>query len=108
MACDLTRGFALGCRDNVGGVNAIYIGNYDGGSAVSLTTASGAFTDYTGTFYKYDFPMGNATYTETVAQSRSNGTIFYEPNVTLKLHKMCAAARNELRLLGQARTIIVV
>jgi len=110
MACDLTRGFALGCRDNVGGVNAIYIGNYDtaASNTVVVTSAAGAFSAVTGTVFRYEIPMGNATYTETVAQSRSNGTIFYEPNVTLKLHKLCASARNELRLLGQARSIIFV
>jgi hypothetical protein len=111
MACNLTRGFALGCRDNVGGINKIYIGNFDGANAVPVTTAAGEVTAVAssgGDLYTYDFPMGNASFSETVAQSRANGTIFYEPTVTLKLHKHCAALRNELVLLGQARTIIFV
>ena len=53
-------------------------------------------------------PMGNATFSETAATSRQNGTIFYEPTVTVKLHKMCVNLRNELKLLGHARTVIIV
>ena len=39
MACDITSGFALGCRDNTGGIKAIYI--------LSGSNLSGALTGIT-------------------------------------------------------------
>jgi len=112
MACNLTRGFALGCRDNVGGINKIYIGNFDGLNEIktAVTVSGGEVTalgSTGGALFEYDMPMGNASFSETVAQSRSNGTIFYEPTITLKLHKHCKELRNELIELGQARLIII-
>jgi hypothetical protein len=37
MACDITSGFTLGCRDNVGSIKQIYILS---GSVTSVTDAS--------------------------------------------------------------------
>lgn len=113
MACNLTKGFALGCRNNVGGVSKVYIGNWDGPEEMltAITASDGALTAISaaaGDVFQYDQEIGQATFTETVAQSRSNGTIFYEPTVTIKLNKHCANVRNELLILGASKQVIFV
>ena len=53
MACDITSGFALGCRDNAGGIKTLYI--LSGSLPVTgVTETSGEVTDLTGTgvFYQ--------------------------------------------------------
>ena len=45
MACNLSSGFSLGCRDNVGGIKNVYILS---GSVSSVTAASGAISDISG------------------------------------------------------------
>ena len=41
MACDLTSGFSLACRDNIGGIKNVYILS---GSVTTVTAASGAIS----------------------------------------------------------------
>jgi len=54
MACDLTKGRALPCRESVGGLKAVYF--VDFGDLGTLTLSSDEVTDMTGTFsaYKYE------------------------------------------------------
>ena len=50
MACELTTGRALDCRDTVGGVKAIYLAQHDsvnigGGAGASIEPSSGEVND---------------------------------------------------------------
>jgi len=45
MACDVTAGFQLGCRDNSGGIKSVYILS---GSVTTVTESSGEITDISG------------------------------------------------------------
>ena len=55
MACDLTKGRALPCRDSVGGLKAVYFVDFGGLGTVTVS-ATDEVTDMGGTFnaYKYD------------------------------------------------------
>ncbi len=110
MACNLTKGRNITCRDTVGGVKAIYLAQHD--NLTSFVAASGSLTDFdlggSDDIYKYLLKRGTASVTETVNASSENGTIFYTPSVNIKLHKLTAADQNELKVLAAQRLIIFV
>ena len=107
MACELTKGRSLDCRTEVGGVRAIYLCQYED---ATLTEALGEVTDFEGvsTVYKYELKRGTAAFTEALTASSENGTVFYEPNVNIKLHKLTKEDRQEIKLLAQNRLIVFV
>ena len=109
MACALTQGYTIPCRDNIGGLLSFYVIEYDN---VTLDTeASGvvtAITKDTGKrFWKYELEQNTASAKETINVSRENGTVFYNQEVTIVLNKMQASIRNEVLLLAKNRCVIV-
>ncbi len=110
--CELGTGRTLDCKDIIGGIKAVYFCQLDD---ATLTVASGEVTDLdlsgSGTgdeLFKYELVRGQSSYTETITGSPDNGTVFYEPSVTIRLHKLTVADRNELRVLAQNRLLIFV
>ena len=111
MSCALTAGRALSvCRDNVGGIKAIYVA--DGNGIDTITASAGAITAVTmesgKVFYKYDLPKGLSQVTETTTGSRANGTRFVTTEATIVLHKQDTATRNELKLLAGSRFYLII
>ncbi len=111
MSCSLTTGYALGCRDSVGGIKAIYVQAFNATGSVN-TNGSGTVTGFTGYsasgFFQYDLTKATSSLTETLTASTENGTLFYAPEVTFTINKLQVAVRNELRLLARNRTIVIV
>lgn len=110
MACALTTGYTLDCRDSVGGVIEIYF--IEKGNVSSVTEASGtvtAITKATGSvFRKYEQEQEVAFFVENLNSSIENGTEFYQQELTIVLNKMQVALRNELLLLNKNRLVAVV
>jgi hypothetical protein len=109
MACALTQGYTLDCRDSLGGITEVYfIASSD---VTSTTEASGVITALvkaTGKrFYKYELTKGTSMFTETVASNVQNGTLYYTTELTIILNKLQANTRNEILLLGQNRLVSV-
>jgi hypothetical protein len=100
MACSITSGFALGCRDNTGGIKALYILS---GSVSAITDTSDEISDITGTgiFYQFDLQRGTSDFTETINGSTENGTVFYEGTVNAVFAKMQTSLRNQVKVLAQ-------
>ena len=102
MACDITSGFTLGCRDNTGGLKNIYIlsGSVDSvtgsGATCLISEMSGS-----GTFYKFELTRQTGDYVETINGSTENGTVFYDQTVNAAFHKMQSSTRNQVRLLSK-------
>ena len=108
MACDISSGFTLGCRDNAGGIKNIYILS---GSVTTVTGyQSGLITDISGDgiFYKFELAKQTGDYTETLNASTENGTVFYEQAVNAPFHKMQSATRNQVKVLAQNPDLKVV
>ena len=102
MACDITAGFSLGCRDNAGGIKTLYI--LSGSLPESgVTEASGEVTALTGTgiFYQFDLTRGTSDFTETINGSTENGTVFYESTINAVFLKMQSSLRNQMKVLAQ-------
>ncbi len=108
MSCSLTSGFALDCKDSVGGVKAIHLINF---AATGFTVSGGEVTATTiasGSVYTYDMPKGVGSMTTTTNVSQENGTVFNQTDVVARLRKLATTKRNELKLLAQNRVFCVV
>ena len=110
MSCSLTTGYALGCRDSVGGIKTIYVQSFNptGSCNANLSGAVTGFTGYaSGGFFEYDLNKATSSLTETLNASEK-GSVYYTPEVTFTINKLQVAVRNELRLLVRNRVIVIV
>ena len=101
MACDITSGFTLGCRDNSGGVKSIYILS---GSVASVTDASeGLISNISGSgiFYNFELFRQTSDFTEEVAVVPENGTVVYNQTINAVFFKLQTSLRNQVKVLAQ-------
>ena len=98
MACNLTKGRGIPCRDTVAGVRNIYLAQHD--ELTSYTAASGSMTDFDlgagDDIYKYSVKRGTASVTETVNANSENGTVFYTTNLNGNLPYSISASSSTL------------
>lgn len=110
MACALTQGYALDCKDSSGGIVEIYF--IEKANVTTVTEASGvvtALTKATGKrFWKYELPKQTGSLTETITGSIENGTVFYASELILIVNKLNVNVRNEIKLLAQNTLMAVV
>lgn len=105
MACALTAGYSLACKDSVGGLKKVYIDNFE--DVDYGAESSGVISTATGGFFEYELPMNTAQFTETVTSSIENGTTFYQTELVIVLPKLTATMRNQLKLLAQAKLAVI-
>jgi hypothetical protein len=107
MACTLTTGRELPCKDSVGGIKAVYLADY--GTLGALTVTSGEVTAIAGTpdLFKFDV-KGNSSLEQAITSSRENGTTFYEQTLNLTLTKLDVATQQEIVTIAKARPHIFV
>ena len=120
MACtSLTRGRTLMCDRIAGGIKYIYFGVYDDFDASASTgevlgtgivRSAGSITDIematsTG-LYRYALPRGESSLTETIVGSTEAGTIYYTPQITMKLNQLTTADQNQVKLLAKTKLVI--
>ena len=111
MSCVLTDGYTLGCRDNIGGIQTVYIGEWNGDDLTYGFTTSNVIDSFSGatvSFYTFEQEIEVGSYTENGVFSTENLTAFYEQTLTITLHKLDAVLRNQILLLGQGKWRIIV
>ena len=110
MACVLTQGYNLDCRDSYGGVKEIYIA--ERATVSAITASAGVITaiDKAGSavFFKYNLVAHTGEADQELTPSRENGTTMVKQTIKFPINKMTVAVRNELLLLAQNRLNIVV
>lgn len=109
MACNLTGGIALGCRDNTGGLKTMWITDFS--NILSITSNTGdtiTAISGTGTFYEFQLIRTSSQHTETVNASLENGTVFYQGETVTFFAKLEQAKRNILKTLAQSQQLAVV
>lgn len=110
MACALTQGYTLDCRDSLGGITEVYF--IEKGNVTSTTQASGVITAVvkgaSKVFRKYELVPGTSSLTENINASVENGTVFYAQELSIILNKLQANTRNEILLLAQNTLAAVV
>ena len=120
MACDITRGRLIDCKDSIGGLKAIYISQRfcNNISAVAdITTTemtSAGFANWasanTGvvTVFKYDLVPNLSSMTVNIQSDNANGTTFFNQTLSVTLQKIDHDMTNELRLMAFSRSQIFV
>lgn len=108
MACLMTTGRKLACKDAVGGIRAIYFADY--GTLGTATIALGIVTAFSGTAYtlfKYDVKSASGL-SQTITSSDETGTTFYAQSLTVVLTKLDALTQQELQklIVGRAHAFI--
>ena len=109
MACNLTAGIQLGCRDNTGGFATLWITDYT--NVTSLTQSTGdtiTAISGTGTFYEFQLIRTSSQLTETVNASLENGTVFYQGEIVTYFNKLGQDKRNILKTLAQSQRLAIV
>jgi len=108
MACNITAGRLEGCKDSVGGLNAIYFVNF--GAMGALTVSDETITgigETTPSAFKYDL-RGTSTFEQSLTSSRENGSTFAEQTLTVSLKKQDATTHKEVKLLAYGRPHILI
>ena len=133
--CDLINGFNLGCRDNTGGIRALYIlgtGSATFGSTIDAPVAiSGSENsgtpgitidsiqtseDYqkitqisgSGVWYKFELFRQTSNLTETITSTPENGTVFYDQALTAVFFKMKQSVRNQINTLAKNPNLKII
>lgn len=111
MACScILNEYVLACRDNIGGIQRVYIGCYDSDVVFGLTasneiiSSSGATVSY----YKFEQEIETGSFVQNGQFSTENGTSFYEQVLEITLHKMDTVMRNRISTLGQGKWRVIV
>ena len=113
MACNITSGIPLGCRDNAGGVGTMWITDFDNITSIT-STATGTTADQitqisgSGVFYTYELIRTSSQFTETVNASLEAGTVFYQDELATYFAKMTQEKRNILKVLAQNQKLAIV
>ena len=111
MACScILNEYVLACRDNIGGIQRVFIGCYDSDVVFGLTasneiiSSSGATVSY----YKFEQEIETGSFVQNGQFSTENGTSFYEQVLEITLHKMDTIMRNRISTLGQGKWRVIV
>lgn len=114
MACDLSAGRAIPCKDVVGGLRAVYFADFGDIPYANITFAAASatfdeITDISGTFtvYKYDL-KGNSSFEQAFNSSRENGTTFFTQTLNLTLTKLTKTDNKQLKLMAYGRPQVIV
>jgi hypothetical protein len=115
MACAITSGYTIDCREAVGGIEAIYIiensALYDASGNSRVTEVSGTVTAMTKAsgkrFWKIEVPRATASSSNAMTGSQENGTVFFTHQVVFPINARSASVRNMVTTLAKNRVTIV-
>ena len=112
MACAIISGYALDCRDAVGGIKNIYVTELANITAIN-ENASGFVTGITKTggtkYYKYALlPKGKNDFVQNIMADASLGTVAYEQTITANFSKLQYLTQLKLQTLIANRCSVIV
>lgn len=123
MACNLTKGLAVDCKDQIGGLKKIFFvksycsdiranATFDGTDTNVMDTAGFANWDIADggavTVFQYDLRPNLSSMTVNINSDPATGTTFFEQTLSLSLQKLTVAQSNELKLISYNRSQIFV
>ena len=108
MACSLTTGWQLPCKESVGGLSKVYFADY--GTLGTATISAGNISALSGTpsFFEYDLKGATSSLTTNIISSRDTGTTVYESTLELTFTHLDVATQEEIKLLAAARPHVVI
>ena len=123
MACNLTRGLLVDCKDQIGGLKKIFFtqsycgdirasATFNGTNALQMDTAGFANWDIYGgatvNDFQYDLRPNLSSMTVNINSDPATGTTFFEQTLSITLQKLTVAQTNELKLISYNRSQIFV
>jgi hypothetical protein len=109
MACAITSGYTIDCRENIGGLKAVYLIEF--GNVSGVTEVSGLVTGLTKVvgkrFYKFEVPRAVANTSSAGTGSEENGSFFYTHQVVFPLNKRDSTTANIVRTLAKNKLMAV-
>ena len=117
MACTLSSGLALSCRESIGGIKYAYILDASGqdidvtesaGVASAISVGGTALTTLSADMFLFDQVKQTASLVETVNASEENGTVFYTSVLNLVFNKLESAKLNSLKVLAANSKLLIV
>lgn len=109
MACAITSGYSIDCRENIGGVSAVFVAEF--GNISGITEVDGLVTDIDKVagkrFYKFEVPRATANTSSAVTASEENGSLFYTHQVVFPFNKRDSTTANIVRTLAKNKLIVV-
>jgi len=111
MSCDLDSGRAVLCKDQVGGIKSVFIGNYVdmlAGTEWDAETSDTVTAIATQTFYRFDVRPETSSLTITYNSDPANGTTFFEQALSLTFQRLDATDIADIRTLCAGRPNIWV
>lgn len=98
MACLMTTGRKLACKDAVGGIQKIFFADYGtlGTATIGATGYVTAFAGTSYTLYQYDVKSASGL-EQKINSDDNNGTTFYDQTLTLVLTKLDPLTQVELQ-----------
>lgn len=110
MACDISLGRALKCKDSVAGI--AWVGFVNNGDLTGVTydaTNTDVIETVTGTPTAYIWKTKEgSTFTQNIVSSRENGTSVFEQVLELKFPKLTTADHKQIKLLVYGNPLCVV
>ncbi len=123
MACNLTRGLLVDCKDQIGGLKKIFFtqsycsdirasATFNGTNVLQMDTAGFANWDIYGgstvNVFQYDLRPNLSSVTVNINSDPATGTTFFEQTLSLTLQKLTVAQTNELKLISYNRSQVFV
>lgn len=111
MACLQTiNGIARDCAANIGGLKKVYIGPYDEGLTLELTSgAISTFTPSSGAakLKAFNFRSGAASFTSTSQIDAVSGVSMVQTQLVMNFGRMDAAKRAEIQALLTGEVMVI-
>jgi hypothetical protein len=106
MACLVTQGRLVACKDGIGGLYKIFLANF--GAITPVLSASNVITNLSAaTLYEYEL-KGVSKFTQDFISSRENGVSYVNQTLTIDLQGVDFNTNNEIKLMAYGRPQIIV
>jgi len=111
MACTLTTGITLDCKDSIGGIKSVRFATLADWTALAATTAGGEITaigSASQVFYKYELRRGTSSFNDDPQTDQATGSTFFKPSLSMVMNKLDTAKRYEVLMLAKNRLVMIV
>jgi hypothetical protein len=108
MSCLTTLGFQINCKEAIGGIKAIYLGDYATFANSASITGNEVTALAEGNVYEFQLPKHTGSFTEEAAISIENGTVYYTQTVVAMFHGMSQQRALQLQNIAKGRNVLWV
>jgi len=108
MACPITAGRLIPCKDTIGGLRKVYFINFVEDAFTVANAVATAINPLITTVFEYDLTGDTNNLAESMVSDRTAGTTVNTQTLTLALQRISKEDNHQLNLLAYGRPIAVV